>query len=310
MLTAISAMLIVTQVSQIVDPKMAERFQSLEWTAPQTQGRRIYQYRLFIPEGVQHASNDSSDKSGKCWPLLVWLHGFGERGNDNTSHLKWLQLIFDATNDSPPMFILAVQYPSEHDGWFSSVDSLDGLSITNHILEEVLQRYLVDPDRIYLSGVSAGGSACWEFACRHPERFAAVAPLASSGGDPSRAATLSNVAIWAFHSCNDKKPTPESARNMVEAIQRTGGIAALTETPSNLTYAHDCWTTAFRDYDLVDWLLSQRRGASINWWPPGLRRWAWWQIPAWSAVIAVIVVAWIAEKLRRSRSKSHLSDQF
>jgi predicted peptidase len=282
-----------------------DQFQSLEWRADSESGGGLYHYRLYVPPGA--------GKTARL-PLLIWLHG-NEDPQNKTPNLRWLHLVFEATGDSPPLFILAPQRSAD-EAWFSSVeDSADPLTATYKILEQVLAKYPVDPDRIYLCGVSTGGTACWELACRHPERFAALAPMASAGGDRTKAARLVKIPIWAFHAKYDKVISPNMDRAMVAAIQAAGGIADLTETePKVGATDHNCWSAAFEDFKLVDWLLAQHRNAPVS-EPPGasagtklgrvvtswltaLKNFAWITLP-WFALALGIRLFWVNEQKRR-----------
>lgn len=218
----------------------------------------VFRYRLFVPDTA-----NAQDRRA----LLVWLHGHGEAGRDNLLQLTWLSHLV-----MPPpwrrerygFYLLAVQCPLDNPDWVCSSSSTgdDMIHVLLPILDETLRRERIDLDRIYLSGVSGGGSGCWELACQHTDRFAAVAPLAA--GFPEEAIQLRDLSIWAFHSKNDQAPPIEPVRQGIEAIKSAGGRAHLTEIDSA---NHDCWTVAFQQYYLMDWLLTQRRGSLAH--PPG-----------------------------------------
>ena len=129
-------------------------------------------------------------ESAKRYPLLVWLHGYGENGLDNERQLKWLDLILDDPDhvEKYRFFILAVQCAPGDPAWYrnsKTATPADMLAAAMDVLHKVMQDYPVDLDRICLAGVSTGGSACWEMAMRYPDVFAAVVPMASWGGDVS-----------------------------------------------------------------------------------------------------------------------------
>jgi predicted peptidase len=263
---------------------------------------KVLPYRLFVPRNL---------KSGEHCPMLVWLHGKGESGDDNEWNLKYLSMIIDPEKpvEQYRFFILATQCP-ENVGWISGTDDSNGdmLAITYQILQKILQEQPVDQQRIYLSGVSSGGAGCWEMAMRHPELFAAVSPMSSGGGDAIRASKLANIPIWAFHCQYDK---PEGVEQMVAAIEKAGGNAQLTILRSG---DHDSWNGALRVYDSFHWLLCQRRGAWIQWTPPGHRPWKWWHVfgvPL--AFIAIVGLGWHSERRRRRKhhrqGKTHVSEK-
>jgi predicted peptidase len=240
-------------------------------------------YRLFVPE--------IKEGSARQLPLIVWLHGNGEGGSDNVNQLKWLDtLIFRPPRQRRrfPFFLLAVQCPVEQKSWTRAMfrrdrNSSDALDATKQIVEQLTARQPIDVDRIYLSGVSDGGTACWELAWRYPNMFAAVAPLGSFGHYRADLARLKDVPIWAFHSRDDRWADVNAVRSTVASLQSLGGRVYLTEIDSS---GHDCWTAAFGDHGLLSWLLTQRRGCRGL--APGnspiafrLRHfvagWRWWQ---------------------------------
>jgi predicted peptidase len=162
------------------------------------------------------------------------------------------------------------------------------VNVVTAILEKTLRDYAIDPTRVYLTGLSGGGSGCWQLVLRHPKYFAAVAPLASKGVQSAQLDKLKKIPIWAFHSDEDAGPPIRFVRDTVTAIREAGGNAHLTEIESK---EHDCWTRAFNDYHLLDWLLAQRRGGPA---------WQWWQVGLQIGIpVAVIVAAWQMKKRRR-----------
>ncbi|MBI2826197.1 MAG: hypothetical protein HYX69_16070 [Planctomycetia bacterium] len=264
----------------------------------------LFRYRLFVPDGADAA---------RPLPLLVWLHGYGESGDDNLHHLTWLDtLVFPRPwqRSRFPFFVLAVQCPKDNPEWVywpgSSGGSAGGapraddmVNVVAAILEETLRTRVIDAQRVSLAGLSSGGNGCWELALRRPEMFSAVAPLASPGGDVSRIDRLVSVPVWAFHSTRDEWMPPRFVRRTVRALAQAGGRVHLTEFDS---VSHDCWTPAFEQYDLRNWLLAQRRGAAPLWYGPGhialaghaanvLRHWTWWQLLLETAVVAALALA-------------------
>ncbi len=240
----------VEQLHAWLDSEGKNVFKEFDWIeTPQRGG--INKYRLYIPANASE---------GRRLPLLVWLHGYCEGGTDNSKHLVYLnELLFGDAQQLPEMFILAVQTPTGAWPAGESPQRDDPLSVVDDIIDHVLDHHMVDTDRVLLSGVSSGGDGCWSFACRHPDRFAAICPMATDGGDITQSHKLANVGVWCFHSSNDVVPTPDKARAMVDAIVAAGGRAKFTETPPNEAYPHNCWHAAFRDYRAAEWLLDQRR---------------------------------------------------
>ncbi len=268
---------------------------------------KLFRYRLFIPR---------SSKPSESYPLLVWLHGYGERGLDNRKSLRWLELVL---NDPKHVewyrfFILATQSPDGYWSRSAAASPDDMLTITVAILRKTMHEYPVDQDRVYLSGVSGGGSACWEMAMRYPELFAAVVPMGSGGGNVSRASKLVNIPIWAFHNLNDREAPPDRVKQMVAAVKQAGGNVHLTllegkwressEAWSEWWWSHDCWSEAFHRFDIMAWMLAQKRRSWICWAPPGRRPWNWWYfLTVPSVFVAAVWLGWCWEQRRRGRTQ-------
>jgi predicted peptidase len=281
---------------------LAGRFTPLEWKSNSSLDSRTYKYRLFIPK---------PDAQNRLQPLLLWLHGQGESGTDNEKNLRWLQMCFRSPADSPPLFILVPQRPGELP-WIGPEGQEDVATVAYNILQDLLTKYPIDPDRIYLAGACIGGSTCWELARRHPDKFAALVPCASSISDVD-VTSLLKIPIWVFHTSTDKAPLPDSAMALVAAIQKAGGIAEFTLTDPKTTGTwrdHDCWTAAFQDYHVLDWMLTQRRGAPRA-QPPGASVWTsfeiWvrhfgWVGFVWIAFVALVGSGWVWQRKSRQFS--------
>ncbi|MFO0949296.1 MAG: dienelactone hydrolase family protein, partial [Planctomycetota bacterium] len=181
------------------------------------------------------------------------------------------------------------------------------------VVLDLLARLPVDRERIYLAGLSSGGNGCWEFAKRHPELFAAVAPMAAGYSSTEGLCRLVSIPIWVFHGSDDASVSAEGARRMTQRLRELGGNVCLTEIS---TTSHDCWTAAFGEYRRLDWLLTQRRGVQNLGHPPGvvplssrlenaLAGWAWWQLFLQSIVLFVFAVVLVQSmrKIQKARVK-------
>ncbi len=196
-----------------------------------------YSYLLHLP---------AEDPDGRLWPLILFLHGVGERGDD-LERLKahGIPRVVENRPDFP-MICISPQCPH---GQTWSVPRLARL------LEEALVAYRIDPDRVCLTGLSMGGYGTWAFAIEQPHRFAAIAPICG-GGDPRKAGRLRRVPVWVFHGALDPiVPLRESAR-MVEALERCGADVRFTVYSEA---AHDSWTEAYDNPELYAWFSSHRR---------------------------------------------------
>jgi predicted esterase len=218
-----------------------DRFSVGKFKPPGTTDRTLH-YRLFVPT---RASSNAK------LPLLLWMHGYGESGDDNWRHLVYIREEVDKWERERggfPCYVLAPQSAFEPH-WSKS-------SLTNvvSLLHAVVNAEGVDKTRIYLAGVSTGGSACLQIAADNPHLFAAIAPMASDGSvNPE---SLTQIPIWAFHVTNDPYLSPEGMRKTLSAINAVGGTCWLTETAGD---EHDCWTAAFEKYDVTKWILKQQR---------------------------------------------------
>jgi predicted peptidase len=186
---------------------------------------------------------------GMKFPLIVFLHGSGECGHDLSKLEKHSLLKIASQQDDFPFVIVAPQMPA-YDGWWS-VESLDAL------LDHVLATYAVDPDRVYLTGLSLGAYGVWDWACHRPKAFAAIVPIAGEGND-DWADKLKDVPVWAFHGAKDQAVSAAEEQRIVDAVNKRGGSAKLTLYPD---LGHNAWDRAYSDPALFEWLLAHSRKA-------------------------------------------------
>ena len=208
-------------------------------------------YLLFLPDGY-------GADSKKRWPLILFLHGAGERGSDVWNVAKHGPPKFDTTATNFPFIVVSPQCP---DGKIWS----DELALA--LLDEIEAKYPVDTHRVYLTGLSMGGYGTWSLGTKHPERFAAIAPICGGGElipiilaqdfDKAQLAELKKLGVWAFHGGKDPVvPTAESER-MVNALKQAGcKDVKLTIFPEA---QHDSWTQAYADPELFTWFLKHSR---------------------------------------------------
>ncbi|QYM78025.1 prolyl oligopeptidase family serine peptidase [Horticoccus luteus] len=185
-------------------------------------------------------------EGGAQWPLLVFLHGRGERGAD---------LAVVKRNGPPklieegrafPAIVVSPQCPAEE--WWSA-PALEAF------IAELQRRYRVDADRIYVTGLSMGGFATWELAVRQPEKYAAVVPICGAG-EASLGGRLRDLPVWAFHGAKDPVVPVQHTQAMVDAIKAAGGAPRLTIYPE---VEHDSWTQTYANEEVWTWLFAQRR---------------------------------------------------
>ena len=206
-------------------------------------------YLLYLPK-------DYSEKSKKTWPLMLFLHGAGERGTNLTKVAVHgpPKLIAQGKKDMP-FIVVSPQCPTG-ERW--RPEALGAL------LDDIVANYHVDITRVYVTGLSMGGYGTWALANEFPQRFAAIAPICGGGdtipillaGREKRAA-LKSLGVWAFHGAKDPVVKLEESEKMVKAYQQIGATdVRLTVYPEA---THDSWTETYDNPKLYEWLLAQRR---------------------------------------------------
>ncbi|MEO6786332.1 MAG: prolyl oligopeptidase family serine peptidase, partial [Chthoniobacteraceae bacterium] len=215
-------------------------------------------YRLLKPANIE---------PGKKYPLVIFLHGAGERGTDNALQLKHGVAAFAKLDarEKFPCFVFAPQCPKDRNwiemtpGGYGNAAPADPGPMEPLVLgavDALAQEFTIDPDRVYVTGLSMGGFGTWDLITRHPDMFAAAVPVCG-GGDKDRAAAAKAVPVWAFHGLEDKVVPPVRSEEMVAVLRAAGGTAAITEYPG---VAHDSWTFAYSEPHLLPWLFAQHRG--------------------------------------------------
>ena len=231
-------------------------------------------YRLLQPAGLAGKPNEK-------FPVVIYLHGGGSRGDDNGRQITEALPKLLATPEMREKFPCFVLVPQCRDGdgadgrpnnwtkwdtqkgtapalWLKSDEEpSDQLRAAMAALGDVLARQPVDPARVYLTGVSMGGSGSWSWAARQPEKFAALLTVCGLS-EVSRAAPIAKVPVWTFHGAKDEVVPVQRTRDLVAAIQAAGGNVKFTEYPEG---GHGIAQQAFteNDYASLKWLFEQRR---------------------------------------------------
>jgi predicted peptidase len=222
------------------------------------EGDKSLPYRLLVPKGY---------KPGAAYPLIVWLHGSGETGADNTSPLRALDKTFLADPEKCPAFVLVPQCPAKtawHAVGYNKVpDITEPSRMVVATIAGLSKEFGLDGRRIYLGGFSMGGCGTWELLTRHPDLFAAAFPIAgppfagAPGERPGLAAVVKHVPIWAFHGDKDNTAPVAGTRAIVDALKKEGADVKYTEYKGG---GHECAST-LKDPKLAEWLLAQKRAA-------------------------------------------------
>ena len=244
----LTTVLLATAVAGAAEP-VAREFTAANGT--------VVKYRFSAPATLE---------PGKTYPLVLFLHGAGERGDDNKAQLKHgvQSIIAGADTLGDPVFLVAPQCPKEI--WWSqpaeSRESLAAAGKKNSLLDAVLELTAdtmksqpIDSHRLYVTGISMGGFGTWDLLGRIPEKIAAAIPICG-GGDAAQADRFKEVSIWAFHGGSDSVVPVAATRNMVTALEKAGGKPKVTIYPD---VDHDSWTQTYDDPQVIRWMIEQRR---------------------------------------------------
>lgn len=204
----------------------------------------LLNYWLYLPPNYDPSSSDR-------WPLLVFLHGFGERG-DSLDDLERVKLhgppqLLESGNELP--FIVVSPQCSRQSWWTLYTDTLA------EWVQHLITRYPIDPTRVYLTGLSMGGFGSWSLSIAYPDLFAAVAPVCG-GGVASLAARLKDVPVWAFHGALDDVVSSSRSEAMVDVLRRAGADVRFTLYPDA---NHNSWTVTYDNPELYEWFLSHHK---------------------------------------------------
>jgi len=204
-------------------------------------GKEEVKYSLFVPYDYQ---------GDKPYPLIVYLHGSGERGTDGKRPTN--VGLGPAVRKQEKTFPFLVLFPQARREW--KVDSEDD-RLTMAVLDDVQKNFQVDAQRISLTGMSLGGDGTWNLAVSHPDRWAAIVPVCGNG-DPKEAGKIKDIPCWYFEGERDNKHDVENAHQMVQALKAAGGDPQYTEYPG---MGHSIWNKVYGTPELYDWLLKQHR---------------------------------------------------
>jgi poly(3-hydroxybutyrate) depolymerase len=194
-------------------------------------------YLLYLPKDYTRQEK---------WPLVLFLHGSGERGQDlELVKVHGPPKLAGAGKEFP--FIAVSPQCAKESRW------------ENHrliaLLDDLSRRYRVDEDRIYVTGLSMGGAGTWNLAAAIPDRLAAIAPICG-GGDPGITKRIAALPTWIFQGAKDSEKSVEQAQAMFDALQKNGGSPKYTLYPEA---GHDAWTETYNNPEFYTWLLSQKR---------------------------------------------------
>jgi len=242
-----------------------------------TQNRSLYEKKYFIENQdtlryrVLYPLNYDIQKK---YPLVLFLHGSGEKGSDNESQLKWgADLFLDSAKRATfPAIIVFPQCPV-NSSWVrimigNRTDSLGGftfpvdqppltpLQLVMHLMWQMAKDKIIDDQRIYVGGLSLGGFGTYELLWRMPDFFTAAFPICGGGNPDKPALYAKNFPIWIFHGGSDPIVPVGNAHLMYQMMINAGALVKYSEYPG---VGHDSWKNAFAEPDLLPWLFAQKK---------------------------------------------------
>lgn len=218
-------------------------------------------YLLLVPQDYK--------PDGKKWPLMLFLHGLGECSSDDLNLVK-IHGPAKIVEERPafPFVLVTPQCPPPpgvDPKNLSSIKPADVIPIVREawkadeliqLVDHVVAKLNVDPERVYVTGLSMGGYGTWRLAAAYPDRFAAAVPICG-GGDPARMAHgLVQVPIWAFHGDNDPIVPVSESQQMIFPLRQAGSEVRFTVYPD---VAHNSWEQTYNNPEVYDWLLTHRK---------------------------------------------------
>ena len=217
----------------------------------------VLKYRLLKP-----AKYDPKEK----YPLVIFFHGAGERGDDNSAQTKWGigELDKAETRAKYATFAIAPQCPKDKKwsdaNWQAATHTMkekptEPMAQTVELVSALQKEFSIDEKRLYVTGLSMGGFGTWDLACRYPEKFAAAAPVCG-GADVTKAPLIAKLPIWVFHGADDPTVKVSCSRDMVAALKNAGGDPKYTEFPG---VGHASWVPAYADPKFWEWLFAQKK---------------------------------------------------
>ena len=244
MKSILTGLLVINFVSTICATEVPEPSKQVPVTFQSpTDATQKLNYLLFVPNGYGQGEEK--------WPLMIFLHGAGERGDDlNLVKVHGPPKLVEQRPEDFPFIIASPQAPKD------DVPAVDGWDarLLSQFLDHLQADYAVDPDRVYLTGLSMGGFGTWRWAAREPGRFAAIVPICGGGwrfyGKP-----LKDVPVWIFHGDRDEGVPLFLSQIMADAIRKEGGDPKLTIYEG---VGHDSWTETYNNPEVYKWLLSHK----------------------------------------------------
>ncbi len=219
---------------------------------------RTLRYRLIKPV---------KGEKERLYPLVIHLHGAGERGEDNEKQLVHFfapgKGLGKVAVDKHHCFAFVPQCPPDQqwvnvpwkDGSYEQKPISDALDLALKAMDQVIKEHPIHEGRIYITGLSMGGFGTWDAILRRPGFFAAAVPICGAG-DPGKAKTITQTPVWAWHGDADNVVPVSGSRDMIEAITKAGGQPKYTELKK---VGHNSWAPAYDSAEMWDWMFNQQR---------------------------------------------------
>lgn len=221
-------------------------------------------YRILFPEGY--------DKN-KTYPLVLFLHGAGERGDDNAFQLAWGAEMFLEENNRKKFPVIVVFPQCAKGDYWAKVKSrkrknpskrfkfplnlgkpTQGFRLAHGLVQQLIREEAVDVKRLYIAGLSMGGMGTFEMLARFPGKFAAAMPICGGGNPNHTIHYAKNTAIWIFHGSADSVVGVRYSRKMAKQLKKFGANVKYSEYEG---VGHDSWRNAFAEPDFLEWMFSK-----------------------------------------------------
>jgi len=189
-------------------------------------------------------------KKNKKYPLIIHLHGYDKRGNDNQKPLERVENYFYQAQEHKDCIVIIPQCPKN-----LTWESAKVRQTTFELIQEIEKNYSIDTQKIYITGLSMGGFGVWSFLESYPQKFAAAIAICG-GGNPESVPKFKNTVLWIFHGAKDESVSVENSRKMFNALKKAGAKPKYREYPE---LAHNSWDAAFQEKELWQWIFEQKR---------------------------------------------------
>lgn len=220
---------------------------------PQPNAQSVLSFKTKIDEGtiikcLVYIPNDYSQSQNNKYPLLIFLHGSSESGDDLEKVKKNGPPKLISQGKTFPFIVISPQLPMRYASKWPP-------ELIDEVYNLAKENFRIDEDRFYLTGVSVGGAGTWTYALTYPDKVAAIAPICG-WGNPSQACEIKDVPTWAFHGAKDKVIDIEASRKMINSLKKCGADPQFTIYPNA---GHDSWTVTYNNPALYKWFLSHSK---------------------------------------------------